>query len=393
MLKFGDKIISNLYFGDKRISKAYMGSKLVYKEREPIFLDYIITDGNSWIDTGYYPDDTKSIVEYDFEVHTKPSGSYNGLFGSRVNTGSYVYNVFCKSNLELRLDYGVYNAETLYPVSLNTKYTIKAGMGEIYINDELVKSYKINFGLTPYSIYLGNFNQVNSTYETGTPQNIYGFRAYEEGVLTKDLRPCINPNGTACMYDMVAKKYHYKQGTGTITAGGRFVTSILFDGASVIDTGLPHQTCVIECDIRFEETGTRQLMGFGTGSGQYWGAGATGIFDYMSDTNALDRTLVVIDFNAEEINYTIYADGKSRTSANGNYLSSLTYRIGAGPTGVSSSSYWCTCEVWGNKFTNAYGVIIQDLRPYVDEDGIPCFYDTVTNVKFYNKGTGTLSYT
>ena len=169
-----------------------------------------------------------------------------------------------------------------------------------------------------------------------------------------------------------------------------FLDYVHFDGASYIDTGIKHQTCIVECDIRFEETGTRQLMGFGTGSGQYWGAGATGIFDYMSGTNALDRTLVVIDFNAEQINYTIYADGKSRTSANGSYLSSHTYRIGAGPTGVNSNGYWCTCDVWGNKFTNAEGELIQDLRPCIDPKGTVCFYDMVTGKYFYNQGTGTL---
>ena len=40
MLKFGDKVISNLYFSDKRISKAYMGSKLVYKESHEMWLFY-----------------------------------------------------------------------------------------------------------------------------------------------------------------------------------------------------------------------------------------------------------------------------------------------------------------------------------------------------------------
>ena len=175
-------------------------------------------------------------------------------------------------------------------------------------------------------------------------------------------------------------------------AGGRFVKSILFDGASVIDTGIAHQTCDIECDIRFEETGTRQLMGFGTATGHFWGAGATGIFDYMTGTNALDRTLVTINVNATDINITVNADGKSRTGSKGNSLSSLKYGIGAAPTGVSSSSYWCTCEVWGNKFYIG-GELIQDLRPYVDENGVACFKDVVTGNIFYNQGTGTLGYT
>ncbi len=393
MLKLGDKTISKLFLGDRPILKAYLGEKLVFNASKPTFLDYIITDGNSYIDTEYCPNEN-TYIEYTFEVTQNPTASYNGLFGSRVGTSVEEYHVFLTSGLSLRLDFGRYAEPNVnYKTELNTKYTIKAGSGEIYINDELVKSYTPKTGQTKNSMYLGNFNNNGTPYTTGVAQKIYSCPIYEKGVLVRDFKPCIAPNGEVAMYDEVNKKYHYGQGTGTLKASGRFVESILFDGACVVDTGITHQTCKIECDIRFEETGTRQLMGFGTGSGQYWGAGSTGIFDYMSGTNALDRTEVVIDFDAEQINYTIYADGKSRTSANGNSLSSLTYRIGAGPTGKESNSYWCTCEVWGNKITNADGVIIQDLRPYVDENGVACFKDVVTGSLFYNQGTGTLTFT
>lgn len=389
MLKLGEKNIKNLYYGDKAISKAYLGDKLVYQAGKPIFLDYIITDGNSYIDTGYLPS-ANTYVEYTYG-DLKGTDLYSGLFGSRLDTASYPYNIFV-IGYRLRIDYGAYN-ETYTEFKANTKYTIRAGNGEVYINDELVKSYTdSNTGTSPYPMYLGNFNNAGTPYARGTAQRIHPCTIYENGVLVRDFKPCIAPNGQVAMYDEVNKKYHYKQGTGELKAGGRFVKSILFDGASWIDTGIAHQTCTVECDIRFEETGTRQLMGFGTGSGHYWGAGATGIFDYMSGTNALDRTDVVIDFNAEKLNYIIYADGKSRTSASGSSLSSLAYRIGAAPTGVSSCAYWCTCEVWGNKF-KVNGEVIQDPRPYVDEDGTACFKDVVTGNLFYNQGTGTLGYT
>lgn len=377
-------LVTKKYFYNQGTGTLTAGNKIK-------FVDYIITDGSSYIDTEFCPSEN-TYIEYTFEVTQTPTASYNGLFGSRQDTAYYLYNVFATSALTFRIDYGRYN-ETGHLFDLNTKYTMRAGNGEIYINDKLVKSYTVTYkGTSPYSMYLGNFNNKGTPYATGTAQRIYPCPIYENGVLVRDFKPCIAPNGQVAMYDEVNKKYHYNVGTGELKAGGRFVKSILFDGASYINTGIKHQTCIVECDIRFEETGTRQLMGFGTGSGQYWGAGATGIFDYMAGTNALDRTDVVIDFNAEEFKYTIYADGESRTSASGNALSSLTYRIGAGPTGVSSNAYWCTCEVWGNKFT-VNGEVIQDLRPYVDENGTACFKDLVTGNLFYNKGTGTLGYT
>lgn len=393
MLKLGDKNISKLYLGDKAISKAYLGEKLVYQAGKLVFLDCIITDGNSYIDTEYCPNEN-TYIEYACELTALPTNPFQGVFGSRKDTGSYEYIIFARNTGYFRLDFGRYEEPVpTYKYAVDTKFVFKAGLGEIYINDELVKSYNPKTGQSPYSMYLGNFNQVNAPYANGTAQKIYPCQIYENNVLVRDFKPCIAPNGQVAMYDEVNKKYHYNQGTGELKAGGRFVTSILFDGACVIDTGIAHQTCDVECDIRFAETGTRQLMGFGSGTGQFWGAGATGIFDYMANTNALDRTLVTINANATDITITTNADGATRTGSKGSTLSSLKYRIGACPTGSSSNGYWCTCEIWSNKIIDEDGTVIQDLRPYVDENGVACFKDVVTGVLFYNLGTGTLGYT
>ena len=367
----------------------FLGEKLVYQAGKPIFLDYVIFDGNSWIDTGIKPIFGDEL-EITAQIGEAVAGQNYVLFGT--GTSSIQFTGLIESKRVFNRYFGTTAGRSTNADTTATYHTyLFKNDGSVYQNGKLITS--------PFTVTEAT---VNSNLTIGTRGyateywlgNIYNAKLLSaDGTVKLDLRPCIDPNGTVCFYDTVTNKYFYNQGTGTLKASGRFVKSILFDGASYIDTGIAHQTCIIECDIRFENTGTRQLMGFGTGSGQYWGAGTTGIFDYMSGTNALDRTLVVIDFNAEQINYTIYADGKSRTSANGSYLSSLTYRIGAGPTGASSNSYWCTCEIWGNKFTNADGELIQDLRPYVDENGVACFKDVVTGNLFYNKGTGTLGYT
>lgn len=180
--------------------------------------------------------------------------------------------------------------------------------------------------------------------------------------------------------------------------GGRFVESILFDGASYINTGIAHQTCIIETTIRFEETGTRQLMGFGSSSGQYWGKAANQTtFEYFSGTNAMDKTDVVLECMCDDPTapYLIMnADGKTRVGATGPRLSSLPYIIGGLITSIPVSNvyYQFTGEIWGNK-TIVNGEVVQDLRPYVDADGVACFKDVVTNTLFYNQGTGTLGYT
>lgn len=365
-------LVTKKYFYNQGTGTLTAGNKIN-------FVDYIIFDGNSYIDTGiqYQTCTVKTETKF-YQTGTRQLMGFSGSSSIHYwgcSTSGVLEPLTSVSGLDFNKIEIAYNKDDVdnktLTLTANGKSVVKTG------KIDTTKSYLI--GCLDTSSY---FAQCEVKYN----------KIYANDKLIQDLRPCVVA-GEAGFYDMVTGKIFTNAGTGTLKASGRFVKSILFDGASYIDTGIKHQTCIVECDIRFEETGTRQLMGFGTGSGQYWGAGATGIFDYMNDTNALDRTLVVIDFNAEEFKYTIYADGKSRTSASGNALSSLTYRIGAGPTGVSSNAYWCTCEVWGNKFTNADGVIIQDLRPYVDDDGVACFKDLVTGSLFYNQGTGTLGYT
>jgi hypothetical protein len=51
----------------------------------------------------------------------------------------------------------------------------------------------------------------------------------------------------------------------------------------------------------------------------------------------------------------------------------------------------CKMNVYGFTIYDN-GVLFQDLRPYVDENGTPCFKDVVTGKLFYNQGTGVLEY-
>ena len=176
-------------------------------------------------------------------------------------------------------------------------------------------------------------------------------------------------------------------------AGGRFVKSILFDGASYIDTGIAHQTCRIECRLRFDDIGTRQLMGFGLETGSYWGASASGTFDYFANTNALDVTDVVIEINTDDVTaptMTVMADGQTKVTT-GNKLGPYTYKLG-GVKLPSGLYYSMQGEIEYNKFYIG-GELVQDPRPYVDENNVACFKDVVTGNLFYNQGTGTLGYT
>jgi hypothetical protein len=111
----------------------------------------------------------------------------------------------------------------------------------------------------------------------------------------------------------------------------------------------------------------------------------------------MDKTDVVLEYMCDDPTapYLItYADGKTRVGSKGTKLSSLPYIIGGllSHSTATTTNYPFTGEVWGNK-TTIGGVLVQDLRPYVDSDGVACFKDIVTGELFYNQGTGTLGYT
>ena len=407
MLKLGEKIISDIYLGDKKIAKVFLGDKLVYQAGKPIFLDYIETDGNSYIDTGYCPNEN-TYIEYDFEVTTKVTTTYAGLFGSRENTTAYPYNVFARAS-EFRLDFGRYSDSATVPYTLNTRYLMKAGLGEIYLNEELVKTYKPVIKQLQYSMFLGNSNNDGTRYNTGTAQKIYGFKAYENNVLLHDFRPCIHPNGTVCFYDTVTKKYFYNQGTGTLKAGGRFVESIVSDGNCYINTGIKASyDYTIKTKYMYTSFVGAYNCIFGTrseavseGNKIYWvGCNSTGTKDLMMrmGKTTLPYSLKlneVIDLeitpNEAIINGTNLGDamfdGEIGFDSN-IYLFNINMNSDGSTALFASVAIMYNFQIYNNNME-----LIQDLRPYVDADGVACFKDLVTNTLFYNKGAGTLTYT
>lgn len=391
-------MVTKKYFYNKGSGTLTAGNKIS-------FVDYIAFDGDSYIDTLFKPNPHTTRTVLDCMLLDNTSSGGQGIFGSRPYTTSSIdsMNIWFNTSdapKKLRFDCtGNYQTLNTNIIDITQRLLIDCLDNSATVNGVTYSANvdKSNTTYLNYSMYLGNFNNVGKPYTKGCKMNVYRFTIYDNGVLIQDLKPCIF-NGVACFYDMVTGNLFYNQGTGTLKASGRFVKSILFDGASFIDTGITHQTCDVECCIRFEENGTRQLMGFGSSTGQYWGKPANSvILEGLSGTNVTDKTNVVINFNTDDTTApTIIrsADGRTSAVSVGKSMSYIPYTIGClrGSATSTVMQYAFTGEVWSNKFTIG-GEVVQDLRPYVDEDGVACFYDTITNVKFYNMGTGTLSYT
>lgn len=191
------------------------------KNKEYTELEYIESTGTQYIDTEYYPNPTTTKVEVTV-ILTNNTVSPQGLFGSRnsanaIGSGScnIFFNVIQNS---LRLDWigslahrGVRLNEEIKLICIDNEVTV-------ILNGVSIKhtgtQTKLNAEI-PYSMYIGNFNNVGTPYTNGGYAKWKTFKIYDDNDnLVMDMIPVLDKNNVACMYDKVNKKFYYNQGTG-----------------------------------------------------------------------------------------------------------------------------------------------------------------------------------
>lgn len=403
MLKLGDKNIKKLYQGYKLITKMCLGDKLIY-HKQPTLLEYIEFDGQSYINTGICAT-TNTRVEATFYTTVQHTGFY-GVYTTYKRLSSYINGAWRFGNT----DTTVRDIQGILVDSIHDK------------NGVVINGNLLNYSATPAEfvgkepMFLGWTNGCPISWDKFQGK-LYKFKVYENDVLVGDFKPCINPNGVVCFYDTVTKKYFYNIGTGQFKAGGRFVKSILFDGASYIDTGIiPTNNTGAYCKLvssakdqtflgsRNDSGNTRlglictNYAHIGLGRAEYLYLNQDGSIAYK---DVSDRVLTQMN-NPLELWSNFNNDKKLRVKqgeidVTGQPIKDVSFTPqftmflgGMNITGVHKSA--CTGKVLQCQITEG-NTLLLDLRPFVDENEVACFYDMVTGTKFYNQGTGTLGYT
>ena len=183
----------------------------------PRFVEYIEFDGNSWINTGFTQQTCRIEFGVEFINHNNnaaqlmgfhPSGG--GFWGINFRGKSMFYPVINNVNPYQ------YNDVVLNLDATNTKavaLTLTVGNAT---------SASITGGLSPKTIYvMGVLRYGDGTIKFNNFMKVYYNRIYNaNNELIQDLRPCLDPNNVACMYDMVSETYFYNQGTGEFGYGG-----------------------------------------------------------------------------------------------------------------------------------------------------------------------------
>ena len=180
----------------------------------PRFVEYIEFDGNSWIDTGI----TQQTCRVEFGVEFINHNNATQYMGFHVsNTG--FWGIARKGSKDF------YPYLNINPYQYN----------DVIINFDATDTKKpvltSTIGNTTSSPVVGSVVNTKTTYvmggiKSGSTINYNNFmkvhynRIYNaNNELIQDLRPCLDGNNVACMYDMVTGTYFYNQGTGEFIAG------------------------------------------------------------------------------------------------------------------------------------------------------------------------------
>ena len=189
-------------------------------------LDYIQSDGNSWIETDYRgTEKTGAYLKYQY--HTLSSNLGGRIFGYRISeqnqwvayigtyTGTTVNTTtyYIQSGAMSTSPEGMPTLDSnIHEVKINTD-----GSGKIYFDSRLVGN---SLGATAFtaSQTLRLFSAYNNSSYSNATARIYEVGIYENGVIKKHFVPAKHGT-TVGMYDTVSGNFFTNAGTGTFTAG------------------------------------------------------------------------------------------------------------------------------------------------------------------------------
>lgn len=205
---FYDKVEGKYYYnkGTGEFVAGGVPEKLVN------YVSYIKANGNQYVDPGVKISASKAItlkIVCDCRF-VDPNGD-NGV--GTVVSG----NIFWFGCYQSYLYYG--NGTNDVRLDAYQKYD---GARRVFELDAVQKTFSVN-GLVSLTGLSFTTPYITTNFLLPARTNgmeIYSCRVYDSGVLIRDLWPCYDPGGVACLYDKVEKKYYYNQGTGEFIAGG-----------------------------------------------------------------------------------------------------------------------------------------------------------------------------
>lgn len=210
-------------------------------------LEYLETDGNQWLDTGYKPSNNTRVVGSAL-FNEWNGNTANYVFGVFANRKNYGFNVGSNRryfNVPWGASVGLHDSGVLIKPEFNTKFNFDISKNGCVINDiEFIDSSRLTYAFSATeSVYIG---WSNGTTALGMIGRIYPITIYENTVLKADYIPVRRLDGTVCMYDYISGEFKVNAGSGAFMAGGyaqnledyERLEYLQSDGNCYIDTGI-----------------------------------------------------------------------------------------------------------------------------------------------------------
>lgn len=359
-------------------------------------VEYLQSSGTEWIDIGTNINTATDEIEMYFQL--TDTANYKWIFGEHDDNARLGLGTGDGSN---KRNVAYYNATSKVNDSemYNSQHYYKVDSSGVYLNGTKIANYA-SFASTS-TLYLFNLNLSSATYMC--KGKIWAYRQKRNGVLIRDMIPCLDTNNVPCMYDVVNNQAYYNQGTGTFSYG-HMITTIEYiqsTGAQYINVGVKAKS-TLKTDIYFEVVdktqgghifGGRTVTSGGRGYGVYLPTTGGIGFDYetrlssnVSTTNGYKYR--VVKDGASNI---LYVNGvQSYTGNNTAATFDLNVDMALFYMKDINTSFNASvrCKVFYFKiFDN--NALVRDFIPVKDENNVGYMFDKVSHALYANAGTGS----
>ena len=171
-----------------------------------------------------------------------------------------------------------------------------------------------------------------------------------------------------------------------------FVNYIEVTGTQYIDLGfVPSSNTKVVCDFQCTAADTTNRAIFGV-SGQFSFRKYNATTFRTNGGNSVDLPTsisVTARHTVEKTPTSTKIDGANEKTTTAGSVSNNLF-LGAYNNGSAAANF-AKCKYYGFKRYNG-NTLVMDLRPCLDDDGVPCMYDGVSGNYLRNAGTGTFGY-
>jgi len=409
----------------------------IYKSRLPNAyqeVEYIESSGTQYIDSNVIPDNSTGLKVKFSQTSSSDDivvgciSQTNGRFWISVynNAKQYISFNINSNPFDCNLN-EIYNTENNF---LNSRKGKINGIDVVNINETLKT--------TTNSIYVFGANYYQQGFNLGCSCKIYNLMISQGSNVIRNFIPCYRKSDNEIgLYDLVNNVFYTNQGTGTFTKGKDVLIKIasVYQGTTRMTKIYKGEQCVFndlpkgytKCEY-IESSGTeyinseikgkdiiRYKMSFEyvskssssanvlIGSSnpynmpimlwqdklQYIVGNSGSFHEYYSNADINIKYDVNFEINSGNINAIInnqtFTSTYEGTAENNYNITIFAFRIGGAIFNYSSAKLY-SCQIYDNS------TLVRNFIPYLDTNGTPCLYDTVSKQPFYNQGSGTFKY-